>query len=435
MKLTKIYKRDGSVVPFDQKKIIQALYKAIAEVAQPNMDFAEQISDKVLDILENHFPKTIPTVEEIQDIIERVLVREGHKRVVKAYIIYRQKRKELREKKVRGEVENIPYKTIWQSLVWSLNHQVETIDKLNKYVRDKTLPKLVKAVEDAYEQELTDLCYGIKDRIKEIKLFIICGPSSSGKTTTTERLTKKLEKRGVSFVKLNIDNYFYDTKDNIEDEYGDHDFEGPYALDLPLINQHFEELLKGKTIEVPRYNFETGTRDKKTDKLSKRPEQIILIDSHFGIYPKLTEAVPSNQKYIIYLETLCQLRYKNGQFVRWTDIRMLRRMIRDAQFRAYDPIKTVGHWHYVRQGELKNIIPYIASADHVFNTFLAYELPILKSHIFKFFPKIVKTYQKDSGRQDAYVRAQRVYNLLKQIQTWSDDRIVPKNSILREFIG
>jgi len=435
MQLTKIYKRDGTVVSFNKAKIDQAIYKAIAEVSRPDMKLAQNLTGKVISILKNQFPKTIPTVEEIQDIVERILIEEGYDEVAKAYIIYRQKRKELRERKQRKRIGNIPYKAIWQSLVWNLDYQCETIDKLNKYVKDKTFPKLVKVVEDTYEQELVDIAYGTEERIKDIKLFIVCGPSSSGKTTTTERLTEKLRKIGVSFVKLNIDNYFYDTKDNIGDEHGDYDFEGPYASDIPLISQHFRDLLNGKRIHRPVYNFEIGARENKTVEVVIKPGQIILIDSHFGIYPKLTEVVPDNQKYIIYLETLCQLRHKDGRFVRWTDIRMLRRMIRDTQFRAYDPIMTVGHWHYVRQGELKNIIPYISAADKILDTSLAYELPILKHRLFKFFPDIIKTYKNNPDRQDAYVRAQRVYNLLDQVLEWQDESIIPKNSILREFIG
>lgn len=435
MAIEKVYKRDGTLASFDKERIVRAVYKAAAEVGEKDQKLANRLADKVVFTTENHFPKTIPMVEHIQDIIETVLIDEGYGNIAKAYIIYRQKRKELREKKEKHQVENIPYQTIWNTLVWNLDHYCETIDKLNTYVDDKTLPKLIAASERKYTEELKNIAVDIDAQAGNIKLLIICGPSCSGKTTTAKRITKLLEKQDIGFIKLDIDNYFYDLKDHLKDPHGDYDFEGPYALDLLLLNQHLKDLVENKTINVPRYNFKTGKREKKTDTLKREESQIILIDSHFGIYDRVTESVAQHQKYKVYLETLCQLRQLNGRFIRWTDIRMLRRMVRDHQFRAYDPTKTVGHWHYVRHGELKNIIPYIGQADYIFNTSLAYELPILKSRLFKYFPKIIKIYQKNLDREDAYMRARRVYELLNQVHVWNDDSIVPQNSILREFIG
>ncbi len=370
MKITKIYKRDGTIVPFEREKITHAIYKAAASVGGHNLKKARELSALVVDILENHFPKTTPTVEEIQDIVEKVLIEQGHAKTSKAYILYRQERQELREQRKREEIENIPYKTIWQSLVWNLRHSCETVDKLNEYVEKKTLPDLIKAAEEKYSEKILEIASLIEKNKDKIKLLIVTGPSSSGKTTTTNRLAQRLKNKGIEFVRLNVDNYFYDLKYHLKDGYGDYDFEGPYALDIPLINKHLVGLLSGKTINVPRYNFKTGFREKETDKLKLKSRQIILIDSHFGIYNRLTKSVPREKKFKLYLETLCQLVDEDGRFVRWMDIRMLRRMIRDAQFRAYDPMKTVGHWHYVRQGEMKNIIPYISTADYIFNTSL-----------------------------------------------------------------
>lgn len=433
--IKKIYKRDGELVSFEQERIAKAIYKAAAEAGENDQKLAYNLADKVVYTLENHFPKTVPMVEDVQDIIETVLIENGYSSIAKAYIIYRQKRKELRERKEKKQVENIPYQTIWKTLIWNLDHHCETIDKLNKYVDDKTLPELITASEKKYTKELQGIAADINEHLGHIKLLIICGPSCSGKTTTVNRLTKLLQKQDIGFIKLDIDNYYYDLKDQLKDPYGDYDFEGPYALDISLINQHLVDLMQYKTINVPRYDFKTGKREKKTDELRREKGQIILIDSIFGIYDKVTESVAQTQKYKIYLETLCQLRRSDGKFVRWTDIRMLRRMIRDYQFRAYDPMETVGHWHYVRGGELKNIIPYIDQADYVFDTSFAYELPILKSRLFKYFPEIIKTYKKNPDRKDAYMRARRVHALLDKIHEWSDDSHVPKDSILREFIG
>ena len=434
-KITKIYKRNGKIVPFDREKIVQAIYKADAQVGNHDIKETRKLAKKVTEILENHFPKTIPSVEDIQEIVEKVLIENGHVETSKAYILYRQKRKELREKKEKKEIENIPYKTIWQVLVWNLEHSCETIEKLNRHIKTGTFPQLVKESEKEYNKKILDIVDQIKKNRNKIKLLIVAGPSSSGKTTTATRIKKELEKSNIKLTRLNIDEYFYNLEYQIKDEQGDYDFEGPYALDFTLINKHLSLLVKGKKIKVPQYDFKTGKRVKKYKEIRLKARHILLIDSHFGLYPKLTENIPRENKFGLYLETLCQLRTKEGRFVRWTDIRMLRRMIRDKQFRAYNPIQTVGHWHYVRKGELKNIIPYISEANYVLNTALPYELPVLKHYLYQYFPLIIKTYKKDTKREDAYIRAQRVYNLLKEVLEWKESSIIPKKSILREFIG
>lgn len=435
MKINQVYKRDGTIVPFNKKRIVDAIYKASAEVGEKDYNLAQKLADEVVKILENKYPKTIPSVEDIQDVVEKVLIEKGHVKIAKAYILYRQKRKEIREKKEKKQIENIPYRTIWEVLVWNLEHSCETIEKLNQHIKIGTFPELVKDSEEYFNQEILRVSEEIFSRRKEIKVIIIAGPSSSGKTTTTNRLTEVLRKKGFKLAKFSVDNYFYDLNSQLKDEFGDYDFEGPYALEISLINKHLTDLLNGKTIKVPEYDFKLGKRKKETKKMKLRPEEILIIDSHFGLYDKLTEGIEEKKKFGLYLETLCQLKDKEGRFVRWTDIRLLRRMIRDYQFRAYDPFKTVGHWHYVRKGELKNIIPYISQADYVLNTSLAYELPVLKHRLFHFIPKIVEKYKNDPKREDAYIRAERIYKLLSEVEEWKDESIIPKNSILREFIG
>ncbi|MGC9049013.1 MAG: ATP cone domain-containing protein [Patescibacteria group bacterium] len=435
MSIKQVYKRDGTLVDFDQRKITEAIYKAAAEVGGKDWNLAQKLSDQVVKFLEKHFPKTIPTVEEIQNVVEKILIENGHAKTAKAYILYRQKRKELREKKEKKEIENIPYKTIWEVLVWNLEHSCETIDKLNEHIKAGTFSQLVNDAEQKYNEDIFKVADLILARKDQVKLLIIAGPSSSGKTTTTHRIAEILEKENISLVKFSVDNYFYNLESQIKDKFGDYDYEGPYALELPLINQHLTDLLAHKEIQMPTYNFRTGQREKETIPLKLEENQIILVDSHFGLYDKLTESVPKNKKFGLYLETLCQLRDKEGRFVRWTDIRFLRRMIRDSQFRSLDPIRTIGHWHYVRRGELKNIIPNICQADVVLNTSLPYELPIFKHYLFHYLPEAMKIYRDDPDQVDAFIRAERIYNLLSSVEEWKDVSIVPKNSILREFIG
>lgn len=434
MKISKIYKRDGRIVPFDQEKITIAIYKAAAAVGGHNRKLSEKLSNKVVKILENNFPKTIPTVEEIQDLVEKVLIEEGHTKTAKAYILYRHKRKELREKKEQDEVENIPYKKIWQILVWNVDHQCETIDKLNAHIKGGTLPELIKAADKAYEKDVNEAASSILNNKDKIKLIIIVGPSSSGKTTTTAKLAQKLKARGIDLVALNIDNYFFNLELHPKDGYGDSDFETPEALDLNLINKHLALLLDGKSAEIPRYDFKTGRRLKETDTTKLKPGQVLLIDTLHGLYEPMTEAVPRDVKFKLYIETLSQLRDKNNRFVRWYDIRMLRRMVRDVRARCYNPLKTVGHWHYVRRAELKHIVPFISQANYIVNGALVYDLPVLKHYLFSYFPDILKTFKGDEKRQDAYIRANRVYKLLSSVEE-ADDTHIAKDSLIREFIG
>ena len=161
---------------------------------------------------------------------------------------------------------------------------------------------------------------------------------------------------------------------------------------------------------------------------------IILIDSLYGLYPPLTDGIADN-KINLYIEPLMQVKDNNGKYVRWTDIRLMRRMLRDATHRAYDYEQTLTHWHYVRSAELKNIIPYSNTADFIINSAMPYELPLYKSKLFDSFVKWVEKYREDPLRQDAFTRAARIHDMFEAITPESDDSAIPKNSVIREFIG
>ena len=436
MKIKKIYKRDGTPAPFNRQKIVEAITKAAAEVGVKDFDLIQKLVDRVVVIVGNNFSEQEPpAVEDMQDIVEQVLIKDGQSEIAKAFILYRQKRKEIREKQTKQEIEKIPYRVIWETLVWNLEHSCETIVKLNEHIKIGTFPELIKAAEKKYDEEIDKVANLILDQKDKIKLLIIAGPSSSGKSTTAERLGEALARAGINFLKFSVDNYFYNVETQLKDQYDDYDYEGPYALEISLINKHLAALIKGKMIEVPFYNFPKGQREWHGEKMTLGPNQIILVDSHFGLYDRLTEKIPGPQKFGLYLETLCQLKDKDGRFVKWTDVRLLRRMIRDVKFRGGDVVKTVGHWHYVRRGEIKNIIPHISRANYVLNTALPYELPVLKHYLYSFLPKIMSAYQNNPEKIDAFIRAERVYNLLSEVDEWSDASVVPPKSLLREFIG
>ena len=440
--IQQILKRNGTTVPFDQAKITVAIHKAAGAVGIHDQDLCTRLSNEVVWYLHQGGKgneKSMPTVEETQDIVEKVLIENGRAAIAKAYILYRDQRARQRRlsKDQSGHYYSvIPYQKLWQILNWNVEHECETIAKLNNHIHQGTISELVMAAETAYNEDIENAARAISERKNEVRIVIIAGPSSSGKTTTTIKLGEKLQKEGLKLIAVNIDNYFFDLDCHPRDQFGDYDFETPEALDLQLINQHLRQLLDGKTVQCPRYNFKTGKRQDNAEALQLHENEIILIDSLHGLYEPMTASVAENHKFKLYIETLSQLKDADKQFIRWTDIRLLRRMTRDQRQRAYDPRMTIEHWHYVRRSELKHIIPYNYRADYIVNGSLGYELAVLKKYMFHFFPQFVANYRNDPAHQDAYIRAQRIHNLFTAIATIdNDDEIVPQDSLLREFIG
>jgi uridine kinase len=312
---------------------------------------------------------------------------------------------------------------------------VHTVKLLNEQIRQGRLNEIVTAAEAAYHEDVENAANLILGRHGEVRMVFIAGPSSSGKTTTTIKLGEHLAKAGLRLVILNVDNYFHDLEMHPKDEFGDYDFETPQALDLPLINQHLTALLNGQEVQLPYYDFKTGKRSEKTTPMKLESNEIILIDSLHGLYPEMTSSVPEEMKFKLYIEPLLQLKDNEGRYVRWTDIRLMRRMLRDAAHRAYDPTQTLLHWHYVRTSELRNIIPYVNSVDTIINSAMPYELPLYKAKLGGDFARWAEKYKDDPLHQDAYERAERVHQLFEEIDAVEDDSIVPENSVIREFIG
>ena len=205
----------------------------------------------------------------------------------------------------------------------------------------------------------------------------------------------------INLVALNVDNYFFDLDKHPKDEFGDYDYETPQALDLVLINDHLAKLIAGKEVLIPLYDFKNGRRlnDQTPMKIGKN--EIILIDSLHGLYPPMTEDIVPEKKFKLYLEPLLQMKSASGQYIRWTDIRLMRRMLRDAAYRAYDPEKTLTHWHYVRASEMRHIIPNTINADLIINSAMPYELSIYKSRLYNQFKKWEEKFKGDALREDA----------------------------------
>ena len=438
-KISHVIKRSGVIVPFTPERITNAIYRAAVAVGGRDRTIAENLGSQVVQLLEQNTPEAqYPTIEEIQDTVEKVLIENGHAKVAKAYILYRDERQRTRQeraKRASKPSENIPWAKIWHILDWAVGHNLNTIAGLNERMEDGDFQAIVQESEAAYEMDVENAAEMIQQKSDLLKIVIITGPSSSGKTTTTIKLNQRLQRVGLSFVTLNVDHYFYDLEMHPKDEFGDYDFETPQALDLQLINQHLLQLVEGKEVLIPYYDFKTGHRHDNHTPMKLKPGDIILIDSLHGLYTEMTASVPDEMKFKVYLEPLLQMKDSNGDYIRWTDIRLIRRMLRDEAHRAYDPRQTLLHWHYVRTSEMRNIIPYINTTDYIINSAMPYEIPLYAARMLNQFSNWKTDYRSDPLREDAFVRADRIHAVLSQVIPFQNDTMVPGDSVLREFIG
>lgn len=437
--LEHVIKRSGAIVPFNRDRIANAIYRAAVAVGGRDRARAEDLADQVIDYLAANLPADhTPHIEEIQDAVEKILIENGHAQVAKAYILYRDERNRRRREESRRSIrpsENIPWRKMWYVLDWAVRLNLNTVEGLNTRVRQGEFPQIVHESEAAYEDDLDSASEVLAERGDSLKMVLITGPSSSGKTTTTIKLEQRLNKRGLRFRALNVDNYFFDLELHPKDEFGDYDFETPQALDLPLINEHLKKLVQGEEVMVPYYDFKTGRRTDEQTPMKLAEDEILLIDSLHGLYPPMTEGIESEVRASLYLEPLLQMRGPDGKYIRWTDIRLIRRMLRDSVHRAYDPQRTLEHWHYVRTSELRSIIPYQGTADFIINSAMPYELCLYRVKLLEEFTRWEEEYEGDPLRADASTRASRVRQVLAAVEPVEDESPIPSDSVLREFIG
>jgi uridine kinase len=318
---------------------------------------------------------------------------------------------------------------------------------LNEVVRSGRIKKLVDESLAVYETSLDEAAKKVMSRLSagdNIRMMWVSGPSSSGKTTTTVKLTDRLQKHGLKFLMLNLDDYFWALIEHPTDWINDRNFETPEALDIQLLNQHLKALLDGKTIEKPVYSFKEGRRiSAKPVKLEK--DQILLLDCLHGLYPPITEGIDASAQFRLYIETLNVLYEGDGstnRLTKFTDVRLIRRMLRDVQHRNHSPLSTILHWHYVRAGELFSIIPLMGVADHVVNGGLPFDLPALKPFFISdggYLPR-PEDFEQYRGFLDARIRYERVRSLLQSVEGLTKEQvksydIIPGDSVVREFIG
>ena len=303
---------------------------------------------------------------------------------------------------------------------------INTIYKLNKKIEEGKSKELILLAEALHEKKISDIADKIVRR-KGIKLILIAGPSSSGKTTFAQRLGIQLKLNGIKPLTISVDNYFVEREQTPKDENGQYDFERLDSIDLKLFNEHLTKLLKGEEVEFPTFNFKTGHKEYHGNKMRMRNNEVLVIEGIHCLNDKLTEAVPKEQKYKIYISALTVLNIDYYNRISTTDTRLLRRLVRDNNFRGYKALHTLQNWGMVNKGEESYIYPYQEDADSMFNTSLIYEISVLKKYALPLLKEIDNTHPE-------YSEAQNLCELLKYFDD-IDDEFVPKNSLLREFIG
>ena len=262
---------------------------------------------------------------------------------------------------------------------------------------------------------------------RNVKMILIAGPSSSGKTTFAQRLGIQLRINGIKPVTISVDNYFVERKDTPKDENGEYDFECIEAIDLKLFNEHLTKLLNGEEIEMPKFDFKVGTKRYDGKKMKLERDEVLVIEGIHCLNDKLTNSIPKEQKYKIYISALTVLNMDRYNRISTTDTRLVRRIVRDYQFRSYSAKHTIATWHMVNKGEEKNIYPYQEEADSIFNTSLIYELGVLKKIAMPLLEEITE-------EEPEHAEAQRLINMLKYFRE-IPAKYVPTNSLLKEFLG
>ncbi|WP_163192004.1 nucleoside kinase [Clostridium thermarum] len=317
-------------------------------------------------------------------------------------------------------------KIFYETEQWGNILGVGDVGSLNDKVESGEIIDIIRVAEALHEKKIANIADMINDR-KEVKVVLIAGPSSSGKTTFSKRLGIQLRVNGHIPIPISLDDYFVDREHTPLDEDGKPDFESLYALDLDLFNKHLVYLLEGKEIEIPTFNFKTGKREWNGQKLSLPKNGVLVIEGIHGLNDLLTSTVPAENKFKIYISALTQLNLDDHNRIATTDVRIIRRIVRDFLSRGYGGEQTLMMWPSIRRGEEKNIFVFQEESDVMFNSTLVYELCVLKKFAMEELSKI----KNDSPVYYEACKLKSFLSFFKEVDT----SLVPENSILREFIG
>lgn len=324
------------------------------------------------------------------------------------------------------EPQNKLFQVLKESTKWGDMQGIETVGALNDKITKSDVHETVLVQEALQEKKIAEIAAQIAKR-PELKFILIAGPSSSGKTTFSHRLSVQLRANGLVPHPIAVDNYFVEREENPRDETGAYDYECLEAVDVKLFNQQLQDLLAGKEVVIPNFNFVTGHKEYGTKTKKLGPNDVLVIEGIHCLNPKLTEHLPDENKFRIYISALTQLNIDEHNRIPTTDGRLLRRIVRDARTRGASAQKTINMWPSVRRGEERNIFPYQEEADVMFNSALIYELAVLKIYVepllFGISPDVPE-----------YQEAKRLLKFLDYFVGIGSEN-VPTNSLLREFIG
>ncbi len=310
---------------------------------------------------------------------------------------------------------------------WGRKINISNAADLNEIVSLGNYSDLIRLSETYYDSQISKIADKIYENSKNIKVVLIAGPSSSGKTTTSKKLEVYLRSKGLIPHQISIDDYFVNRENTPRDEDGELDFESVDAIDINLFNKHLLSILDGEKVLLPQYNFILGKREYKNKWLQLKENDIIIIEGLHALNDILTMSIGPNNKFKIYISPLTQLNIDNHNYIRTTDTRKLRRIIRDNKYRGHSASQTLEMWSKIKRGEEKYIFPYQDNVDAIINSALVYEIGVLKTYAE---PLLFSVSEDDP----MYPEALRLINFLRNfLPIPSDD--VPNDSILREFIG
>lgn len=310
---------------------------------------------------------------------------------------------------------------------WMDNINIEQVQDVNDYIRSGRTMKLVSIAEALHEKEISIIADAILQHRRALRLLLVSGPSSSGKTSFTQRLSTQLEVNGLKPVALSLDHYFVDREHTPRDADGKYDFDSMEALDLPLLKQQIAQLIAGERVSVPQFDFITGQRQAEYKPMQVGPSEILIIEGIHALNPELVTSINRNLIYKIYISALGGLNIDLMSRVPTSEIRLLRRLVRDDKYRGVTPENTIHQWDSVRRGEYQNIFKFQEEADVMFNSSMLYEMNALR-------PFAETALQKIPADSPYYDTRERLLNLLSFFEPLDVSK-VPFNSILREFIG
>ena len=309
----------------------------------------------------------------------------------------------------------------WQDILG-----LRTIGDRNEVIDKGFSPQLIQISEALQEKKIARIADEIAQR-RGVRMILIAGPSSSGKTTTCKRLSVQLAVNGIKPVPISLDDYFVDREHTPRDEKGDYDYEHLYALNLPLLNEQMNALFRGEEVELPRYNFQTGSSEKSGRRLQLHDDQVLVVEGIHALNPELMSQVPGEQIFRVYASALTTLLLDKHNYIPTTDNRLLRRIIRDYKYRGVSAVDTIRRWPSVRAGENKWIFPYQENADAMFNTAMLFELAVIKRQAEPLLEQVPENVPE-------HAEAYRLLKFLRYIKPIPETQI-PPTSLLREFLG